>query len=436
MPAGGRAERNLGRRLAVLGAWLGVLALAAVAPTSAHAQDAINADDEIVYLDPTGEIRIIDYNPEDPVLHVQWVSPIGGWEDFALGDLNGDGDAEIVAIRSEVGGGRLTVYDPVVTQRPLIPGQMFEGVPWDTLYDTMLSGEPYVVTTGDFDPARAGDEILFGRFLPEAERSDPDNYVRVSVLRGVSGTGGRQWETMTVYDSDNEWTRATSGNADDTGPDEVALVDEGGGILSLFRVGSTLDRFFLNRSGSEPWQDAALGQFNAGGPEELAAVRRAYPLEAFWVFRYENNGMVDDRWERFLPSPHVVFGADLGLAAGDVVVMLRTMRAEAGPRPRLIIRYRGSVAPVLLEAQLDGDSGYQSGAGGDVDGDGIDEIVIMRDNRIRVYYAPESSVEREDIVTPTNRFDIHLGNVDANGLGLQAEWREHLVFLPMVYTAP
>lgn len=424
-----------GRFLACLWLWLGALAVTGVAAGPVTAQTADNPDDEIVYLDPNGVIRILDYDPEDPVLHVQWFSPIGGWEDFALGDLNGDRDAEIVAIRSEVGGGRLTVYDPVVTRRPLTPGQMIEGVPWDTLYDTMLSGEPYVVTTGDFDPARAGDEILFGRFLPEAERSDPDNYVRVSVLRAVSGTGGRQWEIMTVYDSGNEWTRAVSGNADGAGPDEIALVDEGGGILGLFRVGSTLDRFFLNQSGSEPWQDAALGQFNAGGPEELAAVRRAYPLEAFWVFRYENNGMIDDRWERFLPSPHVVFGADLGLAAGDVVVMLRTMRAEAGPRPRLIIRYRGSVAPVLLEAQLDGDSGYQSGAGGDVDDDGIDEIVIMRDNRIRVFYAPESSKERVDIVTPTNRFDIHLGNVDANGLGPQAEWRDHLVFLPMVQAA-
>ncbi len=72
---------------------------------AAPAQAVPSADPskEIVYVDRNGIIRVLD-TQGDPL--VQWFSPTGGWREIDLGDVNDDGDLEIIAIGSEGGNTR------------------------------------------------------------------------------------------------------------------------------------------------------------------------------------------------------------------------------------------------------------------------------------------------------------------------------------------
>ena len=68
-----------------------------------------------------------------------------------------------------------------------------------------------------------------------------------------------------------------------------------------------------------------------------------------------------------------------------------------------------------IELALDEDNGYRVGAGGDVDGDGRDEIIIARDNNIRVYRDPHHSVESNTIsnyAVSTNKKALKVGDLD------------------------
>ena len=85
-------------------------------------------------------------------------------------------------------------------------------------------------------------------------------------------------------------------------------------------------------------------------------------------------------------------------------------------RPHLFVRDNGNDVIRLGELRLDADNGYRTGTGGDFDGDGRDEIAIMRDSRIRIYTEPERSAEKVDFDVSTNSALIRAGNLDANGL--------------------
>ena len=72
--------------------------------------------------------------------------------------------------------------------------------------------------------------------------------------------------------------------------------------------------------------------------------------------------------------------------------------------------------------KLDVDNGYRAGAAGDVDGDGKDEVVLVRDNRIRVYYSTEIHGSARYFYIAytlnTNKAAVEVGNLDKNGFDL------------------
>jgi hypothetical protein len=141
------------------------------------------------------------------------------------------------------------------------------------------------------------------------------------------------------------------------------------------------------------------------------------PLASAWVFRYNGTTFIDQLAERLSPSPDVVFFANIRNNADSELVLLRQARQELGPRARLIVRDGdNNDAIAVREELLDGDNEYKGGDGGDVDGDGRDEIVLVRNNRIRIYTEPESSTNFQLIERFTNGRTVQLGNVDAAGL--------------------
>lgn len=379
---------------------------------------APNGDDEIVYLDPSGVIRVIDPVPPSPSLAVTWFSPTGGWTAFALGDVNGDGDLEIVAVKPEGSGGRLAVFDPVAVSGPRETVSYLEGVPWRITHEVTLQRPPVLVALSDFDPSRSGPEIIYSMDLLPGEGAGSRDRQRFVVLRQPVGrTDGTEWEVQTTWDTPNRWTWIATGNLDQAGPDEVALVDEPAGTLSVYGVGEGLLRVWTNTNRSNRWRVAEFVQYIPGGPLELAAVRDAnLPLASVWVFRYENGTFVDYDFDTHLPPPEFLFKADLTGNGDDKLVMLRAVPQEISSRPRLFIRDNGNDTTALQTALLDGDNGYRVGAGGDTNGDGRDEIAIMRPNRIRLYTSPQTHTNFVEYAVATDARSIRLGNLDALGL--------------------
>jgi len=64
---------------------------------------------------------------------------------------------------------------------------------------------------------------------------------------------------------------------------------------------------------------------------------------------------------------------------------------------------------------------FRAGAGGDVDGDGKDEVVLLRDDRIRIYHNPENGNESSSnftdymVNTDNKRINLQIGDLDRNG---------------------
>lgn len=409
---------RVGRAIGFMGF---LLTLSIVLPFVRHPQGlraetlAPNSDDEIVYFDGDHVIRIYDPKPTSSVLQVAWASPEGGWGNIALGDVTGDGDLEIVAIRQQGDGGRLTIFDPVAQDSPLDQTQDNDGVPWATLYDLLLPRPPRLLAVGEFDPNRPGREIIYSY-------AEDDEFDRFVILRSADeGLPGREWEEQRTWTLEGRWSAIATGNMYVVDAiDEVGLVSTARGELAVYRVEPAVVQTFNNVNVEHRWNNLAFGQYvivNNDG-DEVGAVRDAdLPLASTWVFRLNESAVVDVLGERLSPSPNVVFFADVRGNGDDELLVLRQVRPELGPRPRLVLRDgNNNDNPVLREDLLDGDNEYKGGDGGDIDGDGRDEIVVIRNNRIRIYPEPESSVTYQLIERFTNGLTVKLGNVDAAGL--------------------
>lgn len=405
--------------------WRIVVLLACILPFYRHAPQVTaqgtppDSDEEIVYLDGDHVIRVYDPKPPAGGLQVEWFSPTGGWLDLTLADVTGDGDEEIIAIKQEGSGGRLTIFDPVAQDSPDDQVQELNGVPWATLFETTIPNVPGVVVTGEFDVDHFGPEIVYNYVLDDRN----DHFV---VLRQTGlDTLGRSWEQQRAWDLEGRWNAAATGNIDGD-LDELGLVSTARGELAIYKIEPAVTRFFSNINNENRWTNLAFGQYLLGDGDELGAVRDAdFPLASAWVFRYNpaTNTMVDHYSERLSPSPKVMFFGDIGTVQGsngdDELMLLRDVRQELGQRARLLVRDNqpANDGRGVVEELLDGDNEYNGGDAGDIDGDGRDEIVLVRNNRIRIYPDPQSVTTYQLIQLFTDGHVVKVGNLDAAGLG-------------------
>jgi hypothetical protein len=414
-----------------------------LAPTAPLAP-AANSDDELVYLDAQGYIRATDPAPPTSGATVEWVSPTSGWRDIALGDVNNDGDLEIIAVGGEAASGRLVIYDPVITTGEIDPARITNEVPWAVLYEAALPGRPLQVATGDLNPGIAGVEIAFVFELNLEDRLDPDDKSRLSLWQQAlasenAAPDGRRWTAAAAdVDFGNTWEHLFLGNLDNAAGEEIALVDDGVGLVRVYRLEEVVDeerappttrivpiKLYENESGARPWLDGVVARFIPVELQQLALARSSSPGgSTFWVLYYEPGAETDfsDAYtEFFLPPPRTIFAGDIDNNGDDELFLLRDVPNDGSNRPRLIMRnYDNANDPLpLFELTLDADNGYTAGVAGDTDGDGRDEVIIMRNNNIRIYTAPESTMSELTDRVPaatTDQRTILAGNLDRNGV--------------------
>jgi hypothetical protein len=387
-------------------------------PFTALAAPSADPDEEIVYIDGDGVIRVLDTRVSGSNPEVKWFSPDGGWREIALGDVNNDGDMEIIAVGGGSRDGKLAIFDPVVASGAINPDQKINDIPWDTLFRMDVPGSPQLVAAGNFDENVPGDEIIFlYEVRPEDKENDSDR-MRLIGLKADSPTPtGRSWEEHFTLKFDEDWNSIAVGNLDNRGTDEFVLVSDQASNMHVYRVDGGVRRIYSYGSSSRAPKAAAIGRWEGGTRPMLAWTRGTTPpLASLFVERWESDNSFKDVYsEAFDPAPRVVFFAQINNNDDEELVMLRTVPGD-GSTPRMIVRGRrqGSI-PSELEQRLDSDNGYRGGAAGDIDGDGMDEIVIIRDNRILVFYEPNVSARTNSYDLSTNRRSIVIGDLDKIG---------------------
>jgi hypothetical protein len=395
-------------------------ALAQTAPAAAAAPASVvqeNPELEIVYIDNNGVIRVIDTHQVGSSPPVTWFSPVSGWYELALGDVNNDGDMEIIA----VGGNssdtyRFAIYDPIVRQGN--NDGTIGGIPWAKLYESALPFRPLMAAAGNFDNAVAGDELLISMAVPEGDGPEEDDLGRLDVYKATNATtpDGRNW-TIHIgpkYYNDT-WTRASVGDVIPGDEEEIAIVSEDTSNLEAHRFTGGFRRI------GDPdgdYKDAAIGNVIDAGGMELAAVREQDPPGLsllVWQWSVADNDWVDsfDRNDSFDPQPRRMALADVNGNGDDEIFMLRNFDGDGA---RLLSRNRGSDGAVNFEEPLDDDNGFRTLTGGDLDGDGRDEVILIRDDEMRIYREAATSTDTYDTRNVnTNRRTVVTGDLDAVG---------------------
>lgn len=479
-----------------------------------------NVDEEIIYIDGDGRIRVIDTNLTGPAL-IDWVSPDTGYIDFAVGDFNADGDYEVVGIKGDAGGRALVVFDPVIVPGSMVgAGTTQNGVQWIELYRTTLGARPTLIEAGDFDLDIPGDEIVYG-METGYRRSEIAILGRDMSLPAESADAeGRSW-THLVSTAPNgnfprSWQYITVGQIDEIGTDEIVLVDgtredtDDGfrSKIAAFRVDdgglAIMTPFFERENRKTSWRYAEIAEMNGrSGAEIMASRSTANLLPNLFLFEYDmqrrtirdlGDGCPDEPHEsltcpddvmslRLSPSPRWTFAADVTGDGQDEAFFLRNVTNAQNPvrlfgldfmeqftyniTPNFTatftidnvttvytqtnfilpipVNYTGQIAfsdgrmiardettthwaTYYDVAKLDDYPAtgqgvdvynlWQRGAGGDTDGNGVDEVVVMRTDNIRTYtFRPDESNKwvalRNDAVA-TNNHSIKLANLDRN----------------------
>ena len=387
-------------------------------------------NDEIVFIDANGFIRVFDYVDDVPPETVRWYSPIGGFADIALGDVNNDSDMEIIGVRGGPEEGELVIFDPVVVDPSAPIDGAINGIPWATLYTQPIPGDPTLVAAGNLVVDVPGDEIVFGSIITDAVAIDDDAIYQLTALQGTTNPPtGQAWQPFVDQaEYKEEWTWINIGNIDDQGPEEIALVAYEEGWLHLYRD-LLAPPIFVRENKSRPWRAAVIAPFRSRSDgQDLVAIRNSPAgVDNFWSFAYDNGRFRDDYFESFFPPPEYLFMANVDVTASslDEAFMLRSVPAGVVIQPRLFSR-AGDGDPVL-EQTLDEDNGYQAGAGGNIDGDAGEEIVIIRNNRLRIYLNPGAGSSFVDVGVGTNSRTVRVGDLDAGAQPLRLAVNRDLI---------
>jgi hypothetical protein len=363
-------------------------------PPTATAQEPIGAmavrDDEIVLLDSVGYVKVVDPWTPPGYQSISFISAESGWTRVATGDVNGDGDDEIIAFKSN----GVRVYDPVVQ-----PGR--------TAANATVVGSisPYAWTDlaiGDFD-YDGRDEIAL-------LRTNGGENVNGSIYVYDGGTYGTAWTLINASSYIITWEHIGVGKFDGDADDDIVVsrYDKEGNALISTRLGNDTGSAIAEKVTVGRWLSVAGGQVNAATTQsEVLATRELNGNANFFVFYYN---LGDYFYTTENPYFLRVVAGDINGDGDDEAVLLRQ-----GVSPDVAV-YNPPASTAVLSLST---GFYWYGlATGDTDGDGRDEIVLARSAGYRIYNSPESSAYFTDYADNLLAgWDlVATGNIDGNGV--------------------
>lgn len=332
---------------------VGASAWAAGTPTSL----ATTGDKELVLLTGNGRIHVEDPYVAPGTQKVQFDSPDTGWQLVRAGDLNGDGDEELVAI----GGARLKVFDPVVQ-----PGK--------TACSLEKNIAPYrweLLAIGDIDKD--------GRAEIMATRTTEGSKWLLVVYEGDAQ--GRTWTESLRVDYNYPWRDMAVGDFVGDERVELALIRDYGNLVHILnpQTGAQV----VSEGFGKEWLGLATGDYNNDGKDELALIRDVIsPIGAgFVILRVQGVGLpLQSIYTEMFGATWLKVGAgNLDGATNDEVLLLRNV-----PSPYKGLIARDLVNPIVALNAVVG-TGWEDMASGDLDGDGAEDVVIQGPSLVRAY---------------------------------------------------
>jgi hypothetical protein len=368
-----------------------------------QAQEPIGAeavrDDEIVLLDSSGHVKVVDPWAPPGYKKVDFTSAESGWTRVATGDVNGDGDDEVIAFKST----GVRVYDPVVPAGKTAANAVVVG-----------SIAPYAwtgIATGDFD-ADGRDEIAL-------LRTDGGDDIQGSIYIYNGNTKGTTWSLIDDSSYVIAWDTIGVGQFDNVAGDDIVVSrydsDNSTSLLSL-RRGNDTATTIAELGSVGRWKSVAGGQVNtATARSEVLATRDVDPVYySFYVFtsQLDDNYYLEDYfYKKADPYFYRVAAGDINGDGDDEAVLWRN-----SAYPDVVI-YNPPASAAMR--QLDTGTSWRGMATGDTDGDGRDEVILVRNDRYRIYNSPESSDDFTDYTGGSWRdhWDpIATGNIDGKGV--------------------
>ena len=344
-------------------------------------------DDEIVLLTAEGRITVVDPHVALGYRAVSFTSDSTGWEHIAVGDVNGDGDDEIVALKAN----EIRVFDPVPRETP---------ADW---HMAPPEGQWTHIALGDVD----GDgqaEILAAHTRPS--ETGP---ARVVVLD--PNAPATEFHQIFARTLEVPVKLLAAGDVDGDGWDDGVVLGDIRALFYAFSGGmwDTLVYYFEIK----PWKAVAVGQVHVDSRQEEIATSRQPPegWDSYILFRWIGGGRVI-RVDQvpYFPTMDDVAAVDMNGDGDDELLFIRSDDSEV---PLVVRNPAGYVLP--RDIRIWCGPGWKRIAGGDLDGDGWGEIVILKERAYRIFTSPELN---DDFETHLGSFktELAVGNLDGEGI--------------------
>ncbi len=374
---------------------LGLLLFLAIGrERTAHATPSLSElmpppDDEIVLLTSIGRIIVVDPRTPAYIQPVSFQSESTGWQRLALGDVNGDGDQEIIALKPT----QLHIFDPVVQ-----PGS----VPISTTI-VPPTGQWHLVATGDMD-GDGQDEILASHTTGQ-----PDTPEKVVVLD--PNADGSTFQEVYTHALEVPVKALDAGDVDGDGWEDGVVLGDIRALFFVFQGGlwDTLVNYFELK----PWLALSVGQVRGDSARAEIATSRLAPddWDSYLLYQWVGGGnVVTIDQVPYHPAMDDLDTFDMN-GDGDEEVLL--VRSDDSAVPVIV---RNPAGPALMrDIQIWAGPGWKRIAGGDIDGDGLGEIVILKERGLRMYLEPELS-DRQETRAGNFLLELAVGNLDGSGI--------------------